>query len=133
MQRDALAWEAFRNGIYQIPGESEFDGAVTFRGQCTAHKAALVGWPAEYNFRQYRLIKLHHCGTRGEQARDLLSQDAHDIECEVFPVGVSAIRNAFHPHGAGQQIRTRQRDFYGTVGQCAGKFDLVDRDAAAAP
>ena len=65
--------------------------------------------------------------------RQLFTQHPHDIGGEVFAVRVGAIRDAFHPHRAGEEIRAGQCDLHRPVGERLHVVKLPHRNRLAAP
>src|SRR5438876_1176436 len=72
---------------------------------------------------------------RGEEEVDLFAHDPHDVPDQVLARAIRAVGDALHPHDAGEQIGSRQRDLDRRVGERADGVELVhgQRTAAAEP
>src|SRR3989449_11404558 len=66
------------------------------------------------------------------QRVQLLPEHAHHVLAEVLARAVGAIRDAFHPHRAREEIGPGNGDLYGTVGQGPRELVLVDGQRTAA-
>ena len=130
VQRQALARKAFQHRIQQIARKRQLFSRRARFGQRAAHERPLVLGARKHHFGQHRLIKLHQRGAGLHQLGQLFAQHAHDVLGDVFAAGVGLVRNAFHPHGARQQVRPRQRHLHGPLRHAAGKVHFV-RDQRA--
>ena len=111
--------QAGRDAVDEIRGEGELVRRVPLFAERAAHEAPRVLGPSEDDLGEHGLIELHQRRAAGQEAVDLLAQDAHDVLGEVLARPVGAVRDALHPHDAGQQVGPGQGDLDRSVGEGA--------------
>jgi len=116
----------------QSLGERQLLGHVAAGSERAAHEAAIPGHGApEHHLGKDRLVELDERGASRQQEVQLLAKDPDHVVRQRFPVGVSRVGDALHPHGAGQEIGAGERDLHGKRRALAEELELVDGDGTA--
>src|SRR5215831_1507429 len=101
---------------------------AAFLAERAAHEAAAIFSPRKDDFSQYRFVQLNQSRTARQEIANLFTKDLNNVRCQLLASNVGLVANAFHPHDAGEEVRSRQRDFHRLVGERSDKLLLVRGD-----
>ena len=135
MQRQPLRVEAFGELRKQRLGKSKLlVHAASKLVERAAHERASAAVVATVDhLGEHRLVDLDHGGAQRVQLVELLAQHAHNVGGHLLATVVRPVRDALHPHRAGQKVGPRQAHLHRCIRDGLEESDLVRHKRFIAP